>query len=190
DDEEDHDAEPDRQQEGEAEQVHERSLDPFLVDEGAELGIRGCRSNVVCNHGVARRTRPPMRWTERWPTRTIQICALGIRLSSLLPAFSSSASTAKSPRPRGPLVALPYSEHAHQGGVCLRTRAWPNLFFGRNPSINREEDRAIRFCSLLVKPANVQKILPGAVEVLVSHLDLIVVLRVELIIALPHPRLG
>jgi hypothetical protein len=44
------------------------------------------------NHGVARRSRLPMRWTEREPTRTIQICASGMRLRSLLPAFSSSAS--------------------------------------------------------------------------------------------------
>src|SRR5262249_30179653 len=45
------------------------------------------------DHGVPCRCRPPKRWTEREPIRTIQICASGTRARSLSHASSSSAAT-------------------------------------------------------------------------------------------------
>src|SRR5262245_56429147 len=56
--------------------------------------------------------------------------------------------------------------------------------------IHREDDGPARFRSPLVEPANVQEVLPGIVEVLVPHLNLVVLLRIDLIVALPYPGLG
>src|SRR6516164_1654207 len=57
-------------------------------------------------------------------------------------------------------------------------------------SIYSEDDRPIRFRGFLVELANLQKVLPGVLEILVPHLDLIAILRLKLIVAIPHPLPG